>query len=1225
MSLINTAISGLKYSQAALSVAGQNIVNANTDGYSRQTISAATTTSVRTPAGYIGSGVTVTDIFRNTQQYLVDQVSGDISVLSEFDTYLSNISQTDNTLASSSSSLSTVMNSFFEALNESSNDPASLLGRQLLFTQTELLTQGFKTLENKLLSQNDGINRQFDTVSANMTTIAKEIAELNKTISDVIGSSEAKFPNDLLDRRDQLVRDLSQYVDVATVQKANRSIDVFIGEGQALVIAGNPREVVSVPGTLDPSRKDLAILGEGELRIVTEQLTGGEVGGLTRFRNEALEPALNALGRIAMAISDGINKQQNLGIDLEGNIGRSIFTELNDPAVMRNRVRADSRNTPPNDRELAVSIDDLSKLTTSSYDLNFPGPGKQYSLIRQSDGKLLAQGVIGERLPHEIKADGFTISISGGTFQAGDKFQIQPTKSGASDIRMQLTRPEAFAFASPIRTQSNVGNQGGAFILPGSVSDVTTPAFTTNPGQLSPPVIIRFTSPTTYDVLDYSDPANLVSLDPPLNNQRFAPGAVNTVFPDDPGGTTISTTGSGAGRINLGQGNNGYQQEVLSLARTNAESGFVTETRIQLDQNRSAAQIAQQLSNYDGVTATAFTQMQVSDFRSDGVGAPPTFWLNGVNITDPTIVQEGELFPEEIPDPLTPDFLRDRINNAPEFAAQGIYATSDGDTLSVYSTVGVDLNARMGGSGGDSMVVRDGNLRSVVGTKSMTTGVTIPPDTQFDVDLGFGAKTITLTSGSFSVEQIREVVQRDIDLVLGRGVVTASLNAAGKIELRSASGDRIVDVSNVTGTDPLGIAPITIRGPDTGATAAVFANGVDVRGGLNYTAQNGSFLLSIDSQYVDTISLTGNYPAGDGSALLTDVQNQIAASVGANGLAGRVSASLNADGQLEFTSLTTGVQSRISVTAGTGAQGIVRSGEALGLETSGTNARLVGAANIESGFDFDANGPHRFQLTVNGGDPVLVTITGSAVDERGVINLFDTQINAALTAAGQDNVRVGADSDGSLTIESDNYGPDSSLVLVNVVGGYGAVFASEDFGEASTSDFTIGGHVDVQLASGLSVTSDRTNGLFGTTPEAKSNYLGFQVSINSGQGEGGAPEAGDTFLVSYNKDGTADNRNGEAMLALNTKLTLSNNNLSLQGAYGQLVENTGILTSQARLSQEASETLLHQSMSALQSVSGVNVDEEAANLIKFEQHYNASARLISLAKELFDSLLGLSG
>ncbi|MGH8463431.1 MAG: FlgK family flagellar hook-associated protein, partial [Pseudomonas sp.] len=394
--------------------------------------------------------------------------------LSDFDTYLSNISQTDNVLANASSGLSTTLNNFFDALNESANDPASLLGRQLLLTQTNMLKQGFRTLEEKLLSQNTAVNKQLDSIAANVTTIAKEIAGLNKAIGDAVGASTSKLPNDLLDRRDALVRDLSKFVNVTVVPQGNETIDVFIGEGQGLVIGPNPQTLLSVPGSMQSDRKELAFNLNGKMRVVTEQLTGGELGGLTRFRREALDPALNALGRISLALADGLNQQQALGIDLEGNLGHPLFTAINDAALMKNRVRADINNASPNDRQINVSIDDVGKLTTSNYDLYFPGPGRQYSLIRQSDGKLVSQGMLGDKLPHSINVDGMTIEFVDGTFQQGDRFQIQPTRTGASDMKVLITRPEAFAFASPVRTQNSLGNQGGAFILPGTVMDVRT-------------------------------------------------------------------------------------------------------------------------------------------------------------------------------------------------------------------------------------------------------------------------------------------------------------------------------------------------------------------------------------------------------------------------------------------------------------------------------------------------------------------------------------------------------------------------------------------------------------------------------------------------------------------------------------------------------------------------------------------------------------------------------
>ena len=97
--LIDTAVTGLKLSQLSLNTAGQNIVNANNEGYSRQTVVAETLPSQFVGVGYVGSGVTVSQIARNTEQYLIDQVSNDLSVLGEFQQYLSNIDQMDNLLA----------------------------------------------------------------------------------------------------------------------------------------------------------------------------------------------------------------------------------------------------------------------------------------------------------------------------------------------------------------------------------------------------------------------------------------------------------------------------------------------------------------------------------------------------------------------------------------------------------------------------------------------------------------------------------------------------------------------------------------------------------------------------------------------------------------------------------------------------------------------------------------------------------------------------------------------------------------------------------------------------------------------------------------------------------------------------------------------------------------------------------------------------------------------
>lgn len=1345
--LINTAISGLKLSQLALSVTGQNIVNANTEGYSRQSITSVTTAAQRTTAGYVGTGVQATDIVRNTQQFLVDQVGRDISSLSNFDTYLSNISQTDSLLANPNSSLATGMGNFFAAMNEASNDPASLLGRQLLVTQTQLLTQSFQTMEAKLMSQNAAINTQFGTLAANITTIASDIAKLNEAIGNTVSVSGAQLPNDLLDQRDQLIRDLSALVDVSVTQQGDQTVDVYIAEGQSLVVGTTAREVIALAGTAESERYEIAFVSGGIKRVITDQITGGEIGGLARFRSEALDPALSALGRIALAVADGINQQQKLGIDLEGELGNAVFTDINAPALIADRVRSDSGNRLPDDRVLTVHIDDVSALTVSDYQLKFEGLTNQYSIVRESDGKLMTEGVLGNKLPLSISMDGFTLTLESGSFQSGDKFSILPTKTGVSEINALITRPEEFAFASPIRTQAGAGNSGGAFIVPGNVLDINTPTFTSAPGELSPPIMIRFTSPTSYDVLDYSDPANPIHLNPPLSNQFFSPGAMNSIFPTDPGGTTISTAGGSAGIMSLGGSTNGYKQEMLTFVTSDPVTGYSSEQRFTVQQNETAYDLAQRLSNLSGVTANAKSQLQLSNFVSDNVGTPLTVQLNGVHLTDPAFIAEGEFTAQAIPDPLNADFLRDRINASSELKNLGISAISDGETLTVRSTTGVDLKVNVGGNAGDSVSIRDGDLRTVVGSTSLKFGTTIGTSTGFDIDLGFGKKHIALTPGTLAASEVAEAIQSDIDAALGAGVVQVKLNEQGKIEIQSVGNKSAVTISNVTAADPLGLTLAKVTGPDAGPIAAVLANGSDANAAYDFSGANATtFLLVVDGSYASNITLNQNYGTDSSATIVADIQAQIDAANGATGIAGRVVVDLDDKGVLRFTTTTTGESAKVSVAANPGTQGLLNTATEIGSDTGGTNAALVGNVSLASGFDFDANGPHSFNINVNGSDPIAVSLTGTSAlpavftgdqdiaagvnfsvgahsfdvvvnnsgtvktvdlsgvdttlaatpndvsppgivthvqarldaqfgagivtagldsnnfltltsaqkgdaaslvlsngvgnatammpvgggsatgDEQGaqgVANIIREAINTALAAEGLDPVTVGVSTNGFLTIESNTFGAASSLAITDVVGTHGAIFQSSSVGDAFTNDFTVGGTLDVQLASDMRLTSSSRDGLFGEEPQGVSNFMGYQVSIGSGQGVNGAPKTGDSFVINYNTDGTADNRNGAAMLGLNTDLTLSNGNLSYQGAYGQLVENLGILTSQARLSQSASETLLRQSMDTLQGVSGVNIEEEAANLIKFEQHYNASARLITMAKELFDTIVNI--
>lgn len=885
--LLNTAITGIRLNQAALSTTGHNIVNANTEGYSRQSIVQSTNPAMRTTAGYIGTGVHIDEIIRHSEKYLVDQVVRDIGVLSDADAYLGNVSQVNNLLAADQTNLAGYMNNFFDAVNQSVNDPGSILGRQLLLTQSEQMVAGFKAVESRLLNQNDAVNKQLQGAADNVTSLGKQIAAMNKTIGESGGTGTS--PNDLLDKLDLLVRELGRYVNVSTVSRADGGQDVFIGQGQPLVIGSATQTLKAIPGGSDASRFDLVFVSKVETQKVTNLMTGGELGGLLRFRQDALQPAIGALGLLATAIADSVNKQNHLGMDLEGSLGGNIFADVNDPLVAANRVKSAITNTPPNDRNLNVTIESLNDLKVSDYELTFPGPGRQFVLTRLSDREVVSSGILGTVMPQSVEVDGFSINFEGGTFQPGDRFLIKPTSSGASELNVQISRAEEFAFASPIRVESSSANQGGIRLLGTQISSVDTALFQ-NGGELNPPMLIRFTSATTYDILDYSDPANPVAMIPPMTNLSFSPGANNKMFPADPGGSTVVAEGPAAGALQIGSAGNGYPEEVLRLQTTDPDTGFIREQQLVVSADESASSIARRLSGLNGVQATAYTSTVLGAFQPGAVGDPLQLSLNGVNLVDPDWVAPGAPFAQPVPDPLTADFLRNRINADPDLKSQGIFATSDGIRLTVNATTGVDLKFKVNGVGA----------------------------------------------------------------------------------------------------------------------------------------------LQADGQDVPAVPLVP-------------------------------------------------------------------------------------------------------------GDPEV--------------------------------------------------------------------------------DFTVGGKLQLQLASNIEMSSNLANGNFGTLPDHTLNFIGIQVSMTSGSGVEGQPRAGDSFVIAYNSDGSADNRNGSALLALNSAQILGDGNQTYQDVYGQLAEKVGILTSQGRINQGAGESMLRQSMDAMQSMSGVNLEEEAAKLIQLEQHYNASARLITLARDLFDTLL----
>src|SRR3990167_3811040 len=475
--LLSIGLSGLSANKTSLAVTGHNITNVNTPGFSRQDTVQTTRVPQFSGAGFIGSGTTLVDIRRTYSEFLSTQVRSSTALSSDVEAYKSQIEQLDSLLAGTTTGITPSLQKFFSALQTAAEDPANIHARQLVLSEAEGLAKRFHTVYDRISEQNEFINKQMSAVTDQINRLAGSIASYNDAIA--IAAANGKQPNDLLDAREEAVRQLSTYVGVTVVPQDDNSLNLFVGSGQPLVVGSTTSRLEVVPGLGDPTRFEVNFVSGGSRQGITSLLTGGELGGLIRYRSETLDPTLNSLGRLALAVSDQVNTQLGQGLDLKGQVGSALFGDFNDASLTTLRARAFSTNT--GNVQPALTITDTSILTTSDYRLEYDGT--QYQARRLSDGATLT---VSPNPPGSYPASltftdaagrdqGFALALDAAP-AAADKFLLQPTRRGATSISTVLDQPDQLAFAAPVRAEANLQNSGN-----GSISQPNLIAAGSNP------------------------------------------------------------------------------------------------------------------------------------------------------------------------------------------------------------------------------------------------------------------------------------------------------------------------------------------------------------------------------------------------------------------------------------------------------------------------------------------------------------------------------------------------------------------------------------------------------------------------------------------------------------------------------------------------------------------------------------------------------------------------
>lgn len=458
-SLINIGMSGLNASQGALATVGNNIANANTSGYSRQQIVQGSAGSQQVGGVFIGTGTTLADVRRVYNSYLDAQLQTTTSLNGDAQAYLDQIGSVDKLLSDKSTGVSAVLNSFFSSLQTAAGAPGDASARQLLLTNAQALSNRFNSISTQLNQQNEGINSQLDTLTSMVNQHTATIASLNQQIAQA--TTAGNTPNNLLDARNEAVRTLNELVGV-TVQEHDNVYDVTLGTGQALVQGNTSNTLSAVPGKVDKSQFSIQINYAQSSSDVTSVISGGKIGGLLRYRDDVLAPAMNDLGRTAIVVADAINKQLGQGLDANGEFGSSMFNSINSAQAISQRSLAATGNSPGSGN-LNVSITDSGALTAYDYQVTFTSD-KDYT-VRRSDGTSMGAFNLDQKPAAVI--DGFTMDLNGGALSKGDQFQVSPTRNGASNIGVQMSDASKLAFAGPLVAGKGGSNSGtGALSTP---------------------------------------------------------------------------------------------------------------------------------------------------------------------------------------------------------------------------------------------------------------------------------------------------------------------------------------------------------------------------------------------------------------------------------------------------------------------------------------------------------------------------------------------------------------------------------------------------------------------------------------------------------------------------------------------------------------------------------------------------------------------------------------
>ena len=308
--VLNIAANALNAQQNGISVTAHNIANVNTEGYTRQ----RPVLDARQPEVYgglvMGRGVEVDTIAQYSDKLIenrLNQEKSNMSSASEMEKYMQVLEGLFN--ENSDTSISTMLTDFWNGWYDISNNPAGASERILLYEQSSLITEQFNTLASDLTQIETDLTNAVNTGLETINDLTNEIAQLN---DQVVGMEAHGSANDLRDKRNALVSELNEYLDIKSFEQSNGSLTIVSAKGSTLVQGNSNYEL-----EMDGERVVWQNSGGSDVDI-TDYISNGKLGGWLDTRDEVVAKYQLDLDALAKEFIWSVNQQHSQGVGMEG-------------------------------------------------------------------------------------------------------------------------------------------------------------------------------------------------------------------------------------------------------------------------------------------------------------------------------------------------------------------------------------------------------------------------------------------------------------------------------------------------------------------------------------------------------------------------------------------------------------------------------------------------------------------------------------------------------------------------------------------------------------------------------------------------------------------------------------------------------------------------------------------------------------------------------------------